>query len=383
MHSPIETLLQLLTDIPMNEHSRQQLVKVAHEVDIIVANAERQLDITLKDKTIAIQILNKTIEELKEQQQYIQKVNQDLVQQEKRLATKNQALEAQKEKLEDTLLKLQRTQGQLINSEKMASLGQLSAGIAHEINNPITFISSGVEALNQNIDEILVVINKYDEISGDNVTEKLVEIRELKKEVYYEELIDETTELLKAVESGAKRTAEIVKGLRIFSRLDKDVLHIADVHELLEATLIILKDQYKYRIEVHKDYQAIRQIECYPGKLNQVFMNILSNAIHAIEGKGQIFINTATVLVEGSDYVITIKIKDTGRGMGTGVQEHIFEPFYTTKDVGKGTGLGLSIVKDIINKHNGTIEVESEIGNGTSFLITLPIKQPKRSNIEN
>ncbi len=378
MHSPIETLLQLLSDIPMNEKNRQELMKAAQEVDAAVNEAEQGLEISSKDKTIAIQILNKTIEELKDQHQYNQQVNRDLMQQEKNLAAKNQALEAQKEKLEDTLYQLQKTQGQLINSEKMASLGQLSAGIAHEINNPITFISSGVEALNQNIEEILTVAKKYDEITAENVVQKIEEIKELKETLYYDELIEETTELLKAVESGARRTAEIVKGLRIFSRLDKDVLHIADVHELLEATLIILKDQYKYHIEIKKDYQAVRQIECYPGKLNQVFMNILSNAIHAIKGKGTINITTATKLLKNQNGQITICIQDTGEGMEKEIQEHIFEPFYTTKDVGKGTGLGLSITKDIIDKHNGTIEVKSTLGSGTSFLITLPIKQSKK-----
>ena len=382
MHSSIEKMLYLLTDIPMKEAARQELLKNMSEMDSIISNVDRKLETTLKDKTIAIQILNKTIEELQQQHQYIQKVNKDLVEQERNLAAKNQALEAQKEKLENTLHQLQTTQVQLINSEKMASLGQLSAGIAHEINNPITFISSGVEALNQNIADILLVINKYDEINQENLTEKMKEIELLKEEVYYDELIGETTELLGAVESGAKRTAEIVKGLRIFSRLDKDILHLADVHELIEATLIILKDQYKYRIEVEKDYQAPRQIECYPGKLNQVFMNILSNAIHAIEGKGSIYINTNTKLVDEKDYFITIGIRDTGKGMEKHVQDHIFEPFYTTKDVGKGTGLGLSISKDIIDKHNGTIEVMSELGNGTSFLITLPIKQSKKTNTQ-
>lgn len=382
MHPSVKKLLQLLRDIPLEEPDRQQLTKASQDVEKVISDAEYRLEITLKDKTIAIQILNKTIEELKEQHEYIQRGNEDLREQEKKLATKNQALEAQKEKLEQTLHQLQTTQAQLINSEKMASLGQLSAGIAHEINNPITFISSGVEALNQNIADILTVINKYDEINTENVEEKAEEIKILKEDVFYDELIGETTELLKAVESGAKRTAEIVKGLRIFSRLDKDVLHTADVHELIEATLIILKDQYKYRIEVKKDYQAIRQIECYPGKLNQVFMNILSNAVHAIEDKGYIYISTTTKLSEGDDHMIVVSIRDTGGGMSKEIQEQIFEPFYTTKDVGKGTGLGLSISKDIIEKHHGTIDVKSELGEGTSFLITLPIKQLKNSNTQ-
>ncbi len=378
MHSSIESLLQLLTDIPMQESQHQQVIQTLQQVDQAITGAEHRLERTVKDKKIAIQILNKTIEELKEQHQYIQRVNQDLVQKEQHLANKNQALQVQKEQLEDALRQLQMTQGQLINSEKMASLGQLSAGIAHEINNPITFISSGVEALNQNMDDILSVVNKYNEINRENLETKMKEITALKEDVFYDELIGETTELLQAVESGAKRTAEIVKGLRIFSRLDKDILHFADVHELIEATLIILKDQYKYHIVVEKNYQAIRQIECYPGKLNQVFMNILSNAIQAIEDKGTIFINTENQIEGESIGHISIRIRDTGKGIEKQIQEHIFEPFYTTKDVGKGTGLGLSISKGIIEKHHGKIKMESELGKGTSFLITLPIKQPKK-----
>lgn len=378
MHSSIESLLQLLTDVPMQELQRQQVMQTLQQVDQAIIGAERRLETTVKDKKIAIQILNKTIEELREQHQYIQRVNQNLVQKEQHLANKNQALEVQKEQLEEALRQLQMTQGQLINSEKMASLGQLSAGIAHEINNPITFISSGVEALNQNMEDILSVVEKYNEINRENFETKMKEIIALKEDVFYEEMIEETAELLQAVESGAKRTAEIVKGLRIFSRLDKDILHFADIHELIEATLIILKDQYKYHIVVEKDYQAIRQIECYPGKLNQVFMNILSNAIQAIEDKGTIFISTANQ-IEGEEIThIFIRIRDTGKGIEKHIQEHIFEPFYTTKDVGKGTGLGLSISKDIIDKHHGEIAVESQLGEGTSFLITLPIKQPKK-----
>jgi len=252
----------------------------------------------------------------------------------------------------------------------MASLGQLVAGIAHEINNPVNFISAGVESLNTNLEEIGQVLDIYHKITPLNVGTKLKEIEKLKEKIEYREAIKEIEKLIVSIKNGTKRTTEIVKGLRTFSRLDKDIIKTADIHEGLDSTLILLYNKYKNRIRIFKNYGDLPLIECYPGQLHQIFMNILSNAVDAIENTGTISITTS--IVNG---LIRISIKDSGRGIPENLKEKIFEPFYTTKEVGMGTGLGLSISHGIIEKHNGRIDVKSEVEKGSEFIITLPMKQ--------
>jgi signal transduction histidine kinase len=279
-------------------------------------------------------------------------------------------LQEQKEELQITLENLRITQSHLVQSEKMASLGQLVAGIAHEINNPVTFISAGVDSLNTNLEEVRQVLDVYHRITPDNVHEKLKNIDELKNSIDYNVTIREINKLINSIGTGTERTTEIVKGLRTFSRLDEDVLKLADIHEGLDSTLILLRNKYKQRIEINKQYGNIPEIECFPGQLNQVFMNVLANAIDAIDDKGTITIRTSI-----SNSTIRISIRDTGKGIPENIQSKIFEPFFTTKDVGQGTGLGLSICHSIIEKHHGSIEVKSEVGKGSEFLIALPVKQ--------
>ena len=309
-------------------------------------------------------------QKVKERTAEIQEKNEVLRQQQEELKTINELLENQKKELQLTLENLKLTQSQLVQSEKMASIGQLVAGIAHEINNPVTFISAGVESLNANLEEVRQVLEIYNSITTDNAEEKLKEIKQLKQEIAYQETVSEIDKLIDSVRTGSERTAEIVKGLRTFSRLDEDVLKMADIHEGLDSTLILLRNKYKERIEIEKQYGDIPYIECYPGQLNQVFMNILSNAIDAIPGKGTITISTS--VTNGS---IRISLKDTGDGIPENIQPRIFEPFFTTKEVGQGTGLGLSISHGIIEKHQGSIELKSEVGKGTEFIIELPIRQ--------
>jgi two-component system NtrC family sensor kinase len=298
--------------------------------------------------------------------------NEELELQQEELKTINDILENQKEELQKTLENLKQTQAQLVQSEKMASIGQLVAGIAHEINNPVTFISAGVDSLRTNLEEVSQVLEIYHRITTSNVTEKLKEIEKLKEKVDYNEALREINKLIESVKTGSERTSEIVKGLRTFSRLDEDVLKVANIHEGLDSTLILLHNKYKERIGIEKNYGDIPDIECYPGQLNQVFMNILSNAIDAIENKGTITISTAK-----SNGKVQINIRDSGKGIPEKIRNKIFEPFFTTKEVGHGTGLGLSISHGIIEKHNGTIKVISEIGKGSEFIISLPIKQGK------
>lgn len=277
-----------------------------------------------------------------------------------------------KQELENILQNLKNTQSQLVQSEKMASLGQLTAGIAHEINNPINFVYNGIDTLKVSLDDLLDIINKYDELeTTDDYKQVMAEIAELKEEIGYDDLLGDLKELVADIKKGAVRTIEIVKGLRVFSRLDEEEMKPAHINESLDATLILLRNKTKNRINVKKFYDdSIADINCFPGQLNQVFMNILNNAIQAIpEDKkgGEIQLYT-----ENQDQHVMVKIKDNGSGMSEQVKRRIFEPFFTTKAVGIGTGLGMSITFGIIEKHGGNIYVNSEEGKGTEFSILIP-----------
>ena len=310
--------------------------------------AKKNLDLKVQERTAQVMKQKQEIEEI------------------------NKELNRQKDELQKTLENLKQAQSQLVQSEKMASLGQLVAGIAHEINNPVNFISAGVESLSTNLDEIKQVLDIYHKITTENVSEKLKEIEELKVKVEYKEAIREINQLIESIKNGTKRTTEIVRGLRTFSRLDEDILKMADINEGLDSTLILLHNRYKNRIEVVRNYTNLPLVECYPGQLNQVFMNILSNAIDAIDDKG-----TITITTSKTNGLIHVSIKDSGHGIPQDIREKIFDPFYTTKGVGKGTGLGLSISQSIIEKHKGNIKVKSENGKGTEFIISIPVKQTK------
>jgi signal transduction histidine kinase len=323
----------------------------------IKKNANRQIEEKNRE-------LQQRQEEIIAQSEEIQQANEEIV------AT-NEALEAQKSELQFTLENLKLTQSQLIQSEKMASLGLLTAGIAHELNNPINFVRGSVNPLLRDIDELFSLIEQYDGIiKANNLKEVSGQVRELKEKMDYGFLLEEMNNLLEGIQEGADRSSSIVKGLRSFSRLDDEKFQLHNIHDGIDSTLILLNNKIKNTIKVHKDYGDLKEIECLPSKLNQVFMNILTNCIQAIEDKGEIFIQTVS-----SDIWVKIIIKDTGAGMSPEVKAHIFEPFYTTKDVGKGTGLGLSISYGIIEQHHGNIDVISEPGIGTEFIISLPRRQ--------
>jgi len=278
------------------------------------------------------------------------------------------------EELGKVLKNLRSAQEQLVQSEKMSSLGLLTAGIAHEINNPINFVSGNVNPLRRDFEDLAGILKMYEsaDVAGD-LKSAVLRIRKEASDLDLTYTLDEINKLLNGIEEGANRTAEIVRGLRNFSRLDENEIKIADVHEGLDSTLTLLRSKYRDRIEIERAYAEIPKIECYPGQLNQVFMNILSNAVQAIAEKGTIRLATEAL----DENRVRIRIKDSGSGMSDAVKKKIFDPFFTTKDVGVGTGLGLSISYGIIEKHNGHIGVESSPGNGTEFIITLPVHQPK------
>jgi signal transduction histidine kinase len=281
----------------------------------------------------------------------------------------NIKLEKQKEELNQTLLHLTKAQTQLVQAEKMASLGQVTAGVAHELNNPLNFVSTSVKPLRRNMESLMAILEKYDTVKAENKLDSTFsEVETYKQSVDYAYLIKETKDLLKGINEGASRSENIVKGLRTFSRLDENEFKAVNIHEGIDSTLLLLSNKLKDRINVHKNYGSIPLVDGLPGKLNQVFMNILSNSIQAIKGDGEITITTHR---EGNQ--ARISIRDSGEGMSNEIQEHIFEPFFTTRAVGQGTGLGLSITYSIIEEHQGTIEVESTPGQGTEFIIKLPL----------
>lgn len=302
----------------------------------------------------------------------IQQLNEELQANNEELYTTNEMLVEERNRLEEALEELKLIQGQLIKQEKMASIGTLTAGIAHEINNPVNFISSGITGIKFMIEEMTQITNQFIDVCievNDCPAKKKIDTPGIKEKMT--EILDELPILIESINNGVERTTNIVKGLRTFSRLDTENLVQANINELIDSTLTILYNKYKDRIEIIKDFSDIPKIYCLPGKLGQVFLNVLVNAIQAIENKGKIYIHTGLNLQKNN---IVIKIKDNGPGIPQKVVDKIFDPFFTTKDVGEGTGLGLSIVHGIIEEHNGIIEVNSKKGNGTEFIMFLPLK---------
>ncbi|MCB0769097.1 MAG: GHKL domain-containing protein [Flavobacteriales bacterium] len=268
---------------------------------------------------------------------------------------------------------LKQTQTQLVNAEKMASLGQLTAGIAHEINNPINFITSNIDPLKRNISEIVQVMQNYRSISEDRMEEDLLKVRELEVRLDIQESITELDDIIGSISEGSSRTAEIVRGLRNFSRLDEDDLKFTDLNEGLRSTLTLLSPQFRHKVSIELDLGGIPEVECFPGKVNQVFMNVITNGIQAAMAledgsSAKLLITTRSV-----DDRVHVRIKDNGVGMSEEVKARIYDPFFTTKAVGEGTGLGLAIVYGIVEDHQGRISVESAPGEGTEFLIDLPV----------
>lgn len=278
--------------------------------------------------------------------------------------------------LNNTLEDLKQTQSQLVESEKMASLGQLTAGIAHEINNPINFVTSNINPLKRDVEMLFQALNEIENVglSEHSAEEKKQIIEEYKEDLDFDYLKIEIDQLMKGINEGASRTAEIVKGLRIFSRVDEDDLKKADINEGLNSTMIIANNLLNNNIQVTMEQGELPRVECYAGKLNQVFLNIISNGIHAIHAKfgekpgGELSIKTFA-----DEENVYLSFKDNGIGMSAETQRKIFEPFFTTKDVGEGTGLGMSIAYNTIKKHKGDITVVSSPGEGAEFNLRIPI----------
>jgi predicted ATPase/signal transduction histidine kinase len=298
---------------------------------------------------------------------------------EEKVEARTQELHNKNQHLQQTLQELQRTQTQLVQSEKMSSLGQMVAGIAHEINNPINFIHGNIAHASEYVNDLLDLLAVYQQ-QWPNPSE-LVE--EKAAEIDVDFLAKDLPKILDSMKVGSSRIRNIVLGLRNFSRLDESEMKAVDIHEGIDNTLMILQHRLKEKsdsleIEVIKEYGKIPEVSCYAGQLNQVFMNILSNAIDALEDNSELLtkpqIRISTELI--SSNTLRIRMADNGSGMTEAVRQKIFDPFFTTKPVGSGTGLGLSIsYQVVVDKHKGQLTCNSTLGKGTEFVIEIPIQQ--------
>lgn len=323
-----------------------------------------------------VAIISKDITDDLQRSEQIKSLNREL----------QKALDEVQEKnaeLVGTLARLKETQSQILQSEKMASIGQLAAGVAHEINNPVGFVSSNLKTLTdyqQNIGQILYEYRQFiDMVSGakDSVPDRAAmdtlcaRLQEKESDLDIAYILEDIPGLIHESREGLDRIKKIVIDLKNFSHPGEDVLKLADINQNLESTLNIVWNEIKYKATVTKDYGDLPQVKCYPQQINQVFMNLLVNAAQAIEKQGEIRIITREV---GSN--VEIVVSDTGQGIDEKNLFRIFDPFFTTKEVGKGTGLGLNVTYNIVKKHHGTVDVQSEPGKGTTFTVRMPVGGP-------
>ena len=288
-------------------------------------------------------------------------------------------LQSTHNELETTHRELKSAQSKLVESEKMASLGQLTAGIAHEINNPINFVSSNISPLKKDIQDLKTFYKAFNKYNRDNTSKIPAELLLLKDELEIDFLFEEIEVLLNGVEEGASRTKNIVESFRSFARIDEEGFKKVDIKASLNSTLSLLKNKIDNRITIETDFCELPEVECQPGKLNQLFFHVLNNAVQAIDARkyneGEGIIKVIIYLKEENS--ILISIRDNGIGIDKNIRSKVFDPFFTTKDVGEGKGLGLSIAYGIVNEHNGTIDFDSETGENafTEFHISIPVKQ--------
>jgi len=343
---PLKKLIHSATTISQGNFNERVPVQSTDEVGVLATRFNEMAQV-IHTREVQLQELNRNLEDI--------------------VRDRTMELENSHEALKRAYFDLKSAQEQLVQTEKMASLGQLVSGIAHEIKNPLNFIYGNTGFLADYTHKIENLLKAIEDLPSISEADKY-EIERLKEEVNYSFIKKDLKILIDNFTEGSQRINTIVSDLRAFSRMDKDVVSEVDLHAMFEISLNLLRNQYKNRIEIHKEYGDIPKIQGYPGKLNQVFMNLLSNAFHAIEGKGEIWIKTRA----GSGNV-EIEITDNGVGIFQEDIKRIFEPFFTTKPVGQGTGLGLSISYGIVEQHHGKIQVASSPRKGSTFTVILPI----------
>ncbi|VAX09806.1 Signal transduction histidine kinase [hydrothermal vent metagenome] len=290
------------------------------------------------------------------------------------------ALQQEKEEQQVLIQELHEAREQLLQNEKMAAIGQLAAGVAHEINNPIGYINSNLGTLKHYADNLIELTDLYQvaEMSFDGAHQEVLElIHSIKSRIDLDYIREDLPDLVRESQEGAERVRQIIQNLKEFSHVGEAEWQLADLHHGLDSTLNIVHNEIKYKAEICKEYGNLPQVECIASQINQVFMNILVNAAHAIEKQGTITLRTGC-----EDGEVWVQISDTGIGIPADKIKHIFEPFYTSKPVGVGTGLGLSLSYNIIKKHHGRLAVTSDVGTGTSFTVYLPIKRADEDQAE-
>jgi two-component system NtrC family sensor kinase len=279
----------------------------------------------------------------------------------------NEDLATQVKWLREAKDELARTQGQLVQNEKMVALGQLIAGVAHELNNPISFVYSNTLLLQDSFTQVRSLLDYYT-THTEIPNEIRVKAERIKEEIDYDYLVGDFSQALEDCHEGARRVRDIVMNLKTFARGDDSELQRADIIEGIESTARLLGQYFRPdRVALHRDYERLPAVECFPTQLAQVWMNLMVNAAQAMESKGDLWITARSD--EGR---VMISFRDNGPGIPQEALSRIFDPFFTTKPVGEGTGLGLSIVHGIIERHGGEIKVESELGVGTVFTVSLP-----------
>ncbi|MDJ1174352.1 sensor histidine kinase [Roseofilum capinflatum] len=341
--SPIELVTKTAQKVTADSNYNLEAPVITNDEVGILANAFNQLIVKVK----------KQIYELSEAQYFLEK-----------------RVEERTHKLQEALDSLQETQAQLIQTEKMSSLGEMVAGVAHEINNPVSFIHGNITHAQEYIDDLLDLLLLYQEVYVDIKPE----IQNKIEEIDLDYIQSDFPKILASMRMGTRRIQTIVSSLRNFSRLDESEVKDVNLHEGLDSTLIILSSKIKPEIEIIKQYGELPQINCYPAQINQVFLNLIVNAIDALLNSDVEPKKISIITDRISRNRVQVKIEDNGPGIPKEIHHKIFNPFFTTKPIGEGTGLGLAISYRIIEKHEGKLEVISEVGQGTTFKITLPIK---------
>ena len=359
--APLQTLANMIEAIGGGDYRQIgryfEVKEIQQTSDGLVAMGEK-----LENSNRRLKTLTETLERL----------NADL---ERRVSERTSALERankqlEKDKAEQSRLyeKLRSTQAQLVQTEKLASLGQLAAGVAHEINNPLSFINSNVVCLKDYAESLVEMIDKFEQAVTD--VDLKAELRRQKEHYQFDFINEELPDLINDSIEGVRRVRKIVENLREFSHSGNTEWQSANLNDCIASTLTIAFNEIKYKAEIKQDLAELPNIYCIPSQLNQIILNLLVNAAQAIEERGEIALRTYAE----NDGVV-LEVSDTGKGIPAAVKSKIFDPFFTTKDIGEGTGLGLSISYGIVQAHNGTIEVESTEGEGTRFKIWLPLKQ--------
>jgi signal transduction histidine kinase len=347
---PLKNLIHSAQTIAQGNLSQRVQIQSSDEIGIL-GSTFNDMARALEGRETELQELNRNLENIVRQ--------------------RTQELESSHEALKKAYLDLQNTQEQLVHTEKMASLGQLVAGIAHEIKNPLNFIYGNTGFLAEYTSKLQALLEEYDRLPSLSPDDRR-RIAEMKECCNYDFIREDLPTLIGNFSEGAGRINTIVSDLRTFSRMDSYSMSETDVHAAIEISLNLLRNQYKEKIEIHREYGRIPKIQGFAGKLSQVFMNLLTNAFHAIGEKGDIWIRTR---LEGD--MVDVEIQDNGHGIPRENLKRIFEPFFTTKAVGQGTGLGLSISYGIVEQHHGKIAVANAPGGGTIFTVRLPIFQEK------